>query len=120
MKVASQRGYDTTVAARIAGEDITRGDFVTVFHEMVELPSFMWSCSPISLAPDEPVQFRYMPSNAGVPLKVLEVCLPFVYVKNCRGDVVTIDTRRRQLVLLDHRCGKKVWKKLKPTKRRGK
>ncbi len=120
MKVASDKQSGTTVASRIAGEDIRRGDYVTALNEVVELPSFLWDCSSISIAPEEPIRFRYMPHDAGKPLKVLRVCLPFVYAKDRLGNVVTIDTRRRQLVLLDRSCAKQVWKELGTKKRRKK
>ncbi|QDS88377.1 hypothetical protein EC9_25670 [Rosistilla ulvae] len=112
MKVASPSWQRTTVAARIAGEDICCGDYVTVLNEQLELPSYLWSCSATSLPPDELVRIRYMPQEAGHPLKVIGVCLPFVYAKNDRAAVVTIDTRRQQLVRLDRKCARNVWKQL--------
>ena len=95
MKVASENRIKTTVAARIAGEDIKGGDYGTVLNEMIELPSYLWCCSSISYPPEEPIRIRYMPREAGKPLKVVGVCLPFVYAKNEQGRLVTIDTRLR-------------------------
>lgn len=118
MKVATQTDLKTTVAARIAGEDIACGDFVAVMNEMIELPSFLWSCSGVSLAPDEPVRIRYVANDAGHPYKVIGVCLPFVYAKTHRGRVVVIDTRQRQLVRLDHGCARSVWQKMKSSSRK--
>ena len=113
MKVATQPDLETTVAARVAGEDIACGDFVAVMNEIVELPSFLWGCSGVSLAPDEPVRIRYVASDAGQPYKVIGVCLPFVYAKTHRGRVVVIDTRQRQLVRLDQDCARAVWQTMK-------
>jgi len=31
------------LAARVAPEDLCRGDFVAVLSEIIELPSFLWS-----------------------------------------------------------------------------
>lgn len=39
MKTALQPELETTVAARIAGEDIASGDFVAVMTEIIEFPS---------------------------------------------------------------------------------
>ena len=103
----------TAVAARIAGEDIKPGDFVTILNEIIELPSFLWSCSGFSLPMDEPVCTRFMPRDAGLPLKVVTVCLPFVYAKRPRGGLATFDTRRQQLVRLDSKSGRVVWKRLR-------
>jgi hypothetical protein len=36
--------FPTSVVARIAGEDLKPGDFVTALTEMIELPSFLWCC----------------------------------------------------------------------------
>ena len=109
------------VAARIAGEDIKPGDFVTVLNELREWPSFMWSCSGISMPHDELVSIRCMPFDAGEPHKVIAVCLPFVYVKQTKGDVFPIDTRQQQLVRLDPANARLVWKlKTKKSKKKKK
>ena len=118
MKLAAQTALETSVAARIAGEDIACGDFVAVMNEIIELPSFLWTCSGVSLAPDEPVRSGYAASDAGEPYKVIGVCLPFVYAKTHRGRVVVLDTRQRQLVRLDQTCAGAVWEKMKPPSRK--
>lgn len=116
MKAKTKSETKTTVAARIAGEDISSGDFVSVIHEVVELPSFLWCCSAVSLEPEEPIRIRFMPLDAGQPSKVIGICLPFVYVKTPDGAVMTIDTRQRQLVRLDEDCARRVWKAINPKK----
>lgn len=100
----------TTVAARIAGEDIKRGDYVTVLNETFELPSFLWSCSSSTLPLDEPIRSQYMSREAGQPFKVTAICLPFVYAKRPSGGLHAFDTRRQQLVRLDPDSGRSVWK----------
>src|SRR5688572_9438509 len=115
MKTASETSLETTVAARIAGEDISVGDYVTVMSEVVELPSFLWDSAAISLPADELVRIRCMASDAGVPHRVIGVCLPFVYVKIPSGSVISIDTRQRQLVRLDEHCARVIWKAMNPT-----
>ena len=118
MKATTETPSRTTVAARIAGEDINQGDYVSVLNEIVELPSFMWSCSAASLPVEEPVRIRYMPSEAGQPFKVVAVCLPFVYAKRPKGGVITFDTRQQQLVRLDRENGRSVWKRMRKTKKK--
>jgi len=103
----------TTVAARIAGEDIAKGDFVTILSEIIELPSFLWSCSGLSLPTDEPVRSRYLPRAAGEPHKVVAVCLPFVYVRRPKGKLIAFDTRQHQLVRLDRDNGRSLWKQMR-------
>ncbi|MBM4001120.1 MAG: hypothetical protein FJ297_16560 [Planctomycetes bacterium] len=113
MKVVTQSDSEMTVASRIAGEDIARGDFVAVISEITELPSFYWNGSAVAPAPEEPVRVRYLSEDAGQPYRVIGVCLPFVYVKSHTGAVVVIDTRRRQLVRLNRECARIVWKEMK-------
>ncbi len=113
METKSRTSSCTTVAARIAGEDIKRGDYVTVLNETFELPSFLWCCSSVTLPPDEPVRSRYMSREAGQPFKVIAVCLPFVYAKRPPGKLYTFDTRRHQLVRLDRESGRSVWKQMR-------
>jgi len=103
----------TTVAARIAGEDIAKGDYVTILSEIIELPSFFWSCSSISLPVDEPVRTRYLPRTAGEPHKVVAVCLPFVYAKRASGKLHAFDTRQQQLVRLDAPNGRWLWRQMR-------
>ena len=114
METTTEANYQTTVAARVAGEDIKRGDYVTVLNEIVELPSFLWCCGG-TLPADEAVRIRYMPSDAGEPFKVVDVCLPFVYTKGPKGGMTTFDTRQNQLVRLDPDSGRRVWKQLRKT-----
>jgi hypothetical protein len=56
MNATTETPSTTTVAARIAGEDINQGDYVTVLNEIVELPSYLWNCSGAALPADEPVR----------------------------------------------------------------
>ncbi len=118
MNTTTETYSDTTVAARIAGEDIACGDFVSVLNEIIELPSFLWNGSAISLAAEEPVRIRYAANDAGQPYKVMGICLPFVYVKTPNGAIITMDTRQRQLVRLNKNCALAVWNEL--TKSRSK
>ncbi|TWU39496.1 hypothetical protein [Novipirellula artificiosorum] len=111
----------TTVAARIAGEDIAKGDYVTILSEITELPSYLWDRSGISQPIDELVRLRYLPRAAGEPHRVVAVCLPFVYAKRPKGNLIAFDTRQQQLVRLDRANGRSLWKQLgKTTKKKTK
>ena len=78
-----------SVAARVTGEDNQPGDYQTVLNEIVERPSFLWSFSGSTLPMDEPLRTRYIPREAGLPCKVVTVCLPFVYAKRPLGKLAT-------------------------------
>ncbi len=112
MNTESTIKVETTTAATVAGEDLACGDYVSLLTETVELPSFLWNCSDLMLSPHELVRLKVIPSQAGQPLKVMAICLPFVYAKTSAGEMTTLDIRRAQLVRLDRRCAKSIWKQL--------
>jgi hypothetical protein len=105
----------TTVAARIAGEDIAKGDYVTVLSEIIELPSYLWGCSGLSQPIDEPVRTRYLPRAVGEPYKVVAVCLPFVYAKRPTDNLTAFDIRQQQLARLDRDTGRSLWNQMRMT-----
>lgn len=108
MKPQSQ--LQPTLAATVASEDLACGDFVALHSEAVEVPSFLWAACDSSLSPHEMVRLRMIPERAGQPLRVFAICLPFVYAKSPQGQIITVDTRQSQLVRLNRRCAKRVWK----------
>jgi hypothetical protein len=102
---------DTALAASVAPEDLRRGDYVAVLNEIFELPSWLW-CD--SMTPDEePVRIKYCATDAGMPLKIKAICLPFVFTKSADRQLQTFDVRQVQLVRLDRRYAKTVWKTLR-------
>lgn len=109
--IASQ--LEPTAAATVAGEDLACGDYVAMLNETVDFPSFLWDACGASLSPHELVRLKVIPATAGYPLRVIAICLPFVYAKTPAGDTVTIDVRRTQLVRLHRKCAKAIWKELR-------
>lgn len=118
MKTSTQSDSTITLAAIVAGEDVACGDFVALLNTTYEVPSYMWDAGPATLPIDELVRLRMIPSDAGVPLKVFGVCLPFLYVKSSGGELKTLDLRRQQIVRLDRACAKEVWNELKPASKK--
>jgi len=116
MKTSIESESVTTVAATVAGEDIRCGDFVTVLNATFEVPSYLWDQA--MLAPTELVRLKMIPSDAGVPLKVFAICLPFVYAKDTKGEINTLDLRREQIVRLNGDCAEKVWNELKAAQKK--
>jgi len=114
----SETQLEMTVAAMVAGEDLSCGDYVALLNTICEVPSYLWDGCDAALRPHELVRLRMIPSEAGTPLKVFAVCLPFLYVKNTSGELKTLDLRRQQIVRLDRDCAKEVWDELKPGKRK--
>jgi hypothetical protein len=113
MKTKSNSQRETRVVATVSGEDLACGDFVAPLNEVVGVPSYLWDGYAASLPPQELVRLTLIPSEAGQPHKVIAICLPFVYARAPGGETVTMDTRRLQIVRLDRKCAKVVWKRLR-------
>jgi hypothetical protein len=70
------------------------------------------------LPPAELVRLKMIPSDAGLPLKVFGICLPFIYAKDTKGEIKTLDLRREQVVRLNCDCAEKVWSELKSAQKK--
>ncbi|MFN3189009.1 MAG: hypothetical protein ACE361_00685 [Aureliella sp.] len=112
-KTSSQH-QKLTVSKRVAAEDLLRGDYVTLLYYIVEMPTFLWDCGVGNHSPEDLVRTRYLPEEAGVPFRVVDVCLPFIYTRRPNGIQVTFDVRRHELVRLDPQCGHRAWKRQQP------
>jgi len=100
------------LAATLAPEDIRPGAYIAIARMSCEYPSFLW-CDSSFLPADQPVRIEWFPPDAGTPLRVEAVCLPFVLVKSPTGDHQTLDARRVRLVRLSDAYGRRAWKRLK-------
>jgi hypothetical protein len=105
---------ETQSARSLAAEDLKRGDYVAILHEVVEWPSFFWDCDVQLLPPDQPVRIVCRGSEEGTPLKGKAICLPFVFVKKPCGQHRTLDIRQHKLVRLGEDYARRGWKQLKP------
>ena len=59
----------------------------------------------------------YIPHDAGDPLRIVGVCLPFILAENAYKRHVTLDVRRQHLVKLDSAYTRRALKKLGKKKR---
>ena len=90
---------ETTLARSLAPEDIGVGDVVAVLREVQEVMA--WEC-PVTCREIIVHRVATMPSpwDAGRPLKVRSVCLPFVHATDAQGESHTLDVRQSQLARL--------------------
>jgi hypothetical protein len=114
---ARSSGQGMTLSKTLAPEDLRRGQFVTLLNEIYEFPSFFWCDGTWSLAPEAPVRLQLLATDAGVPLKVKHVCLPFVLAKHPQGSVRTLDLRRCRLARLDAAYAKAAWRAVATSRR---
>lgn len=116
MKSETTTSTEGHVSRSLAAEDLARGDYVAILHEIVEWPSFFWTCDPQLLPPSEPVRLQSRSPDGGTPLKVKSICLPFVFVKNPCGEHRILDVRRHRLVRLAREYAEAVWKAMSKQK----
>ena len=101
---------DVTLAKTLAPEDVRRGDYVAVLSEEYEYPAFAWLCDHSLTSHDEMIRVRFRPRETTGPLRVIDACLPFVFVKEPKGESRTLDLRAVRLARLDRAYAKRVWK----------
>ena len=54
----SETQLEMTVAAMVAGEDVSCGDYVALLNTICEVPSYLWDGCDASLRPHELVRLR--------------------------------------------------------------
>lgn len=84
---------EMTLAKTLAPEDVCRGDYVTILTQVCEYPSYFWNCPSQYLDASEVVSIQYRPPESGMPMKVIDICLPFVFVKPLQAKPQTLDVR---------------------------
>jgi hypothetical protein len=97
-----------SLASSIAPEDIRRGHYVAVLHV---IDQYFPCC--FDRAGTGPVNIRWRPRFQVQPLKVIDVCLPFVTAERADGSVITLDVRRHELARLDDAYARRVVKRLR-------
>ncbi|MCB9853227.1 MAG: hypothetical protein H6819_09045 [Phycisphaerales bacterium] len=101
----------------LAPEDIRIGDYVAITQLVLELPSFFWN-DATSRDPSTPVRLPWTPGDGGLPRRVVDVCLPFVFVQEPDGRHSTLDTRRHRLARLNKRYARAALKRMAQDRKR--
>ena len=99
----------------IGPEDVREGDFVTVTHITYEFFDYCDTATTRKIAIQRATAMHY---DAGQPMKVVGVCLPFVLVKHPDQRCCALDMRRHSLARLSEAFGRRAFKAMKPTKKR--
>ncbi|MCA9278572.1 MAG: hypothetical protein H6815_07925 [Phycisphaeraceae bacterium] len=106
-------GAHAALARRVAPEDIVPGMYAAVMSVRHQYIAW-WRLTEHSVDPLEVETYSFIPCNAGEPVRVREVCLPFVCVSCVDGEHRTLDVRLVQLARLDPAYGKNAMKRLVP------
>lgn len=102
---------DVIQTARVVPpEDIRVGDYVVVMHVVIE--HLVDDCAGDSWKGIEQVRMLWMPWTESAPMKVVEVCLPFVLIKHPDRKHRLLDTRRYRLARIPSEFGRAAFRKL--------
>ncbi|MEN0110181.1 MAG: hypothetical protein AAF805_05620 [Planctomycetota bacterium] len=101
-----------TLAKTLAPEDVRPGDDVAVLDREWEWPAHGCGYDP-PIGGEPVLRVRLRPHDATPPLRVVAVCLPYVFVEPPRGEPRTLDVRAVRLARLDGGYARRVRKALK-------
>ncbi len=102
-----------TMSKMLAPEDILRGDYVMAMTESVQMIAGACRGAIESPAP-RVVTLEVLADEDRGPMRVREVCLPFVLVRDPKGAHKVIDLRRVRLARLSPEFGQAAFKRLAP------
>ena len=103
---------NTNLSKELAPEDVDRGQFVCVLYIIDEtIPFCSDGNSPWRRA--EPMRYRLLPWRGVRPMRVIDVCLPYVLVKRADGYHQTLDVRQHRLARVSERFGRLAFKRAK-------
>lgn len=115
-KAKKSQTLEPTAAKRVAPEDLRVGDGVTVGRVTSEILAS--EDPPPGSTHNRVLKADFIPHDAGDPLRVKRVCLPFVLAVNAADQHVTLDVRRQHLMKLDADYTRFAFKKLGDKKSR--
>lgn len=115
-KDRKNRRLKLSAARPVVAEDLRVGDGVTVARVTTQF--LATEDPPPGETQNRVLTATVIPGDAGQPLRVEHVCLPFVLARNPRNTFVTLDLRRQHLVRLDPGYTRLAFKKLGPKRKK--
>ena len=109
--IAMSYKSESNLARILAPEDVRPRMYVSIMHVVYEHVS--WCREPEPWRKGEPARSLLLPDDPSEPLKVVELCLPFILVEDAEGDYETLDVRRQRLAELSRRYGDAVFMRAK-------
>jgi hypothetical protein len=100
----------TPIAKPVAPEDLRPETYVSVMSITIEL---LWCDEGAPWSRPGLIRTTWLPgADAGTPLRVVSICLPFVLVEQPTGAHQTLDVRRFRFAQLTGEFGRKAFKRL--------
>lgn len=76
---------------QVGAEDLEVGEYITPVFEKHQFPSYLWDGDSTSAS--TPIEVTVRPKNAGIPYKIIEICVPFILGKCPKGKLQRFDLR---------------------------
>ena len=111
MELDTHEATDAGLARAVAAEDLRAGDYIYVLGELLEVLTCLLDREAWK-AP-ETVKLMVLPHSGKEVMKIVEVCLPVLLVKDKSGKCETMDARLFRFARLPDRFGRKVFKRLR-------
>ena len=103
---------EQSMSRSLPPEDILVGQYVTVLHVVGEYLPF--DCdSDAACRGVHPLRTLWLPDSGGMPMRVIQVCLPFVLVERPNGRHRTLDVRRYKLARVSDQYGEEVFRHIR-------
>src|SRR2546423_12265424 len=110
---------ELTLAKPIAPEDLARDTYVAALFIFTQHLTWAELCGEDDWRRRGVVRTCWLPSrDIGLPLRIAEICLPFLLIERPDGTFAVIDTRQVRLGRLSERFGRKAFKRLRASKPR--
>jgi hypothetical protein len=100
----------TSAVRHLAPEDVARGDYLAVLHDVYEVSPFGCFDEAPLRTERPPLRLAFIPREPRALLKVVSICVPFVVVQNPAGQHSTLDLRLCAVGRVDRRHAERVWK----------
>jgi len=107
------------LARALAPEDIRPGYYVAVLYVIGEYVPWL-ALDEAGWRRAEPVRVQLLPRFGDHPMKVIDVCLPYVLVKEADGDYRTLDVRRHRLARVTRRFARTAFERVRAQQKRKK
>lgn len=111
-EIDMQEQHAAAMARAVAAEDIQPDDYLIVLTRLYEVFPF-WALCESPWQKIELLRLHCLPEHDAAPLRVVEVCLPSLLVRDKDGKHSVIDTRQFRFARLSQRFGRKAFKRLR-------
>jgi hypothetical protein len=91
----------STVARPVAAEDLSKGDYIAILSQCIELLPCYFDCDSPWSHTGQPLRywFQTLGSSQGI-FRIKSICLPWILVKDAQGNARQLDVRQLQLARL--------------------